>query len=87
MPSAVPANRRPSNVLDTLAAGRGAPELALRKYDVNVIGITLSRNQHRWTTERLANVPTTRSFDVRLQGWKEFDDKVDRIVGYRSIRE
>ena len=56
-------------------AGTGPAE-----YDVNVIGITLSRNQHRWTTARLAKVPTSRSVDVRLQGWEEFDEPVDRIV-------
>ncbi|MGA9488930.1 MAG: cyclopropane mycolic acid synthase family methyltransferase [Mycobacterium sp.] len=67
-------------LLDVGCGWGGALELALQKYDVNVIGITLSRNQHRWTTERLAKVPTTRSVDIRLQGWEEFDDKVDRIV-------
>jgi cyclopropane-fatty-acyl-phospholipid synthase len=67
-------------LLDIGCGWGGALELALQKYDVNVIGITLSRNQHAWTTERLAKVPTTRSVDVRLQGWEEFTDKVDRIV-------
>ena len=58
----------------------GALELALQKYDVNVIGITLSRNQHQYTTARLAKVSTSRSVDIRLQGWEEFDEPVDRIV-------
>jgi cyclopropane-fatty-acyl-phospholipid synthase len=67
-------------LLDIGCGWGGALELALQKYDVNVIGITLSRNQHAWTTARLAKVPTTRSVEVRLQGWEEFTDSVDRIV-------
>ncbi|WP_261859559.1 class I SAM-dependent methyltransferase, partial [Mycobacterium montefiorense] len=29
---------------------------------------------------RLAKVPTERTVEVRLQGWEEFEDRVDRIV-------
>ena len=67
-------------LLDVGCGWGGALEVALQNYDVNVIGITLSRNQHAWTTARLAKVPTARSVEVRLQGWEEFTDKVDRIV-------
>lgn len=56
-------------LLDVGCGWGGALELALQKYDVNVIGITLSRNQHQYTTARLAKVSTSRSVDVRLQGW------------------
>jgi cyclopropane-fatty-acyl-phospholipid synthase len=44
-------------LLDIGCGWGGALELALQRYDVNVIGITLSRNQHAWTTARLAKVP------------------------------
>ena len=58
----------------------GALELAVQKYDVNVIGITLSKAQSEFARERLASwIPTARS-EVRLQGWEEFDEPVDRIV-------
>ena len=40
-------------LLDIGCGWGGALELALQRYDVNVIGITLSRNQHAWTTARL----------------------------------
>ena len=30
--------------------------------------------------EALAGIPTYRNVEVRLQGWEEFEDKVDRIV-------
>ena len=53
---------------------------AVEKYDVNVIGITLSRNQYEYSKARLATIPTKRNVEVRLQGWEEFDEKVDRIV-------
>ncbi|WP_175610009.1 class I SAM-dependent methyltransferase, partial [Mycobacterium avium] len=53
---------------------------AIEKYDVNVIGITLSRNQFEYSKKLLAGFPTDRNIEVRLQGWEEFDDKVDRIV-------
>lgn len=67
-------------LLDIGCGWGGALEVALQKYDVNVIGITLSRNQFEWSKKRLADIPTARSVDIRLQGWEEFDDPVDRIV-------
>jgi cyclopropane-fatty-acyl-phospholipid synthase len=58
---------------------------AVERYDVNVIGLTLSKTQLMATRDRLARIPTTRSVDVRLQGWEDFDDKVDRIVSIGSM--
>ena len=67
-------------LLDVGCGWGGAMELAVEKYDVNVIGITLSKEQSNYARERLAKVDTNRSVDVRLQGWEEFDEPVDRIV-------
>ncbi len=67
-------------LLDIGCGWGGALELAVEKYDVNVIGITLSRNQYEYSSARLANISTPRSVDVRLQGWEEFGEPVDRIV-------
>ncbi|WP_144205755.1 cyclopropane mycolic acid synthase family methyltransferase [Mycobacterium tilburgii] len=53
---------------------------ALERYDVNVIGLTLSRNQQAHVQQRLDSHPSTRSKRVLLQGWEQFDEKVDRIV-------
>ena len=53
---------------------------ALERYDVNVVGLTLSRNQQAHVQQRLdqnTSAPTKR---VLLQGWEQFDEKVDRIV-------
>jgi len=63
-------------LLDVGCGWGGALELALQNYDVNVIGITLSRHQQRYATERLAKVSTSRSVDIRLQGWEEFDRRL-----------
>jgi cyclopropane-fatty-acyl-phospholipid synthase len=67
-------------LLDVGCGWGGAMELAVQKYDVNVIGITLSKAQSEFARQRLANVDTDRSIEVRLQGWEEFDQPVDRIV-------
>lgn len=67
-------------LLDIGCGWGGALKRALEKYDVNVIGITLSRNQFEYSKKLLAGFPTDRNIEVRLQGWEEFDDKVDRIV-------
>ncbi len=67
-------------LLDVGCGWGGALEMAVQKYDVNVIGITLSKKQSEYARRRLAKLDTNRSIEVRLQGWEEFDDPVDRIV-------
>ena len=67
-------------LLDIGCGWGGALVRAIEKFDVNVIGITLSRNQFEYSKAKLDKIPTERSVEVRLQGWEEFEDKVDRIV-------
>ena len=67
-------------LLDIGCGWGGALQRAIEKFDVNVIGITLSRNQFEYSKAKLAAIPTQRNVEVRLQGWEEFEDKVDRIV-------
>jgi cyclopropane-fatty-acyl-phospholipid synthase len=67
-------------LLDIGCGWGGALARAIEKFDVNVIGITLSRNQFEYSKAKLAGIPTQRNIEVRLQGWEEFEDKVDRIV-------
>jgi cyclopropane-fatty-acyl-phospholipid synthase len=67
-------------LLDIGCGWGGALQRAIEKFDVNVIGITLSRNQFEYSKAKLAGLPTQRKVELRLQGWEEFDDKVDRIV-------
>lgn len=53
---------------------------AIERYDVNVIGLTLSRNQHAYCQQVLDDVDSSRSRRVLLQDWAEFTEPVDRIV-------
>ncbi|KQY07905.1 SAM-dependent methyltransferase [Mycobacterium sp. Root135] len=72
----------PGMTLLDIGCGWGATiNRAVEKYDVNVIGLTLSENQKRHIEERwLANYKGNRTMDVRLQPWEDFSGKVDRIV-------
>ena len=53
---------------------------AVQRYDVNVVGLILSRNQHEHVSAMLDGLDTERTTEVRLQGWEEFDETVDRFV-------
>ncbi|WP_062989197.1 cyclopropane mycolic acid synthase family methyltransferase [Nocardia anaemiae] len=48
-------------------------------FSVDVIGLTLSRNQHEYVATQLARRAETGG-EVRLQGWEEFEGRADRIV-------
>ncbi|OBG28957.1 mycolic acid methyltransferase MmaA1 [Mycobacterium sp. 852002-51057_SCH5723018] len=72
-------------VLDVGCGWGGALVRAVEKYDVNVIGITLSHNHCERSKARLAAIPTKRRAEARLQGWEEFDEKVDRIVSFEAF--
>jgi cyclopropane-fatty-acyl-phospholipid synthase len=67
-------------LLDVGCGWGGGMQRAIETYDVNVIGLTLSARQREYAEAKLAKVPTARNVEVRLQGWEEFDEKVDRIV-------
>ena len=58
---------------------------AMEKYDVNVIGLTLSKNQKAYCEQLLSRVGGERTFDVRLQGWEQFHTPVDRIVSIEAF--
>jgi cyclopropane-fatty-acyl-phospholipid synthase len=67
-------------LLDIGCGWGGCMERAVEKFDVNVIGITLSKAQSEYARDRLAKLDTQRTIEVRMQGWEEFDEPVDRIV-------
>jgi cyclopropane-fatty-acyl-phospholipid synthase len=58
---------------------------AMEKYDVNVIGLTLSKNQQAYCTQLLDKLDTKRTHDVRLEGWEQFHAPVDRIVSIEAF--
>lgn len=72
---------RPGMTLLDIGCGWGSTMLrALDHYGVDVIGLTLSEHQHAHIRSLLAAHPKRAHAEVRLQGWEEFDGKVDRIV-------
>jgi len=72
----------PGMTLLDIGCGWGATiNRAVEKYDVNVIGLTLSENQKQHIEAHwVANYKGDRTMDVRLQPWEDFSGKVDRIV-------
>ncbi len=73
---------RPGMTLLDIGCGWGSTMMrAAERYDVHVIGLTLSRNQYEHVSGLLSAMSSGgRTAEVRLQGWEEFDEPVDRIV-------
>jgi cyclopropane-fatty-acyl-phospholipid synthase len=67
-------------VLDVGCGWGATMKRAVETYDVNVVGLTLSRNQAAHVEQLLAGRGDARSARVGLRGWEEFDEPVDRIV-------
>jgi cyclopropane-fatty-acyl-phospholipid synthase len=71
----------PGMTLLDVGCGWGATvKRAIERYDVNVVGLTLSKNQQAHVAELLAETDTPRSKRVLLDGWEQFPEHVDRIV-------
>ena len=50
------------------------------KFGGHVLGLTLSKAQHDYVAKRFeANPPSQGSVDIRIQGWEEYHEPVDRI--------
>jgi cyclopropane-fatty-acyl-phospholipid synthase len=74
-------NLEPGMTLLDIGCGWGSTmRHAVAEYDVNVIGLTLSENQLAHDTAKFAEMESTRRKEVRLQGWEQFDEPIDRIV-------
>lgn len=72
-------------LLDVGCGWGSAMKRAIEKYDVNVVGLTLSKNQYAYSQGLLDRMDTDRSRQVLLHGWEEFDDPVDRIVSIEAF--
>jgi cyclopropane-fatty-acyl-phospholipid synthase len=72
-------------VLDIGCGWGSTLKRAIERHDVNVIGLTLSSNQHAATQRLLGEVDTDRSRRVLLRGWEEFDEPVDRILSIEAF--
>src|ERR1700754_2077527 len=72
---------QPGMTLLDIGCGWGSVmKRAIEKHDVNVVGLTLSRNQAKFGQELLDAMDTDRPRRVLLHGWEEFDEPVDRII-------
>ena len=72
---------QPGMTLLDIGCGWGSTMMrAIEKYDVNVIGLTLSENQKAHVERLFAESGSPRSKRVQLQGWEQFNEPVDRIV-------
>ena len=72
---------QPGMTLLDIGCGWGATmRRAVEKYDVNVIGLTLSKNQAEHVQRSFDAMDSARERRVLLQGWEQFDEPVDRIV-------
>jgi len=77
---------KPGMTLLEVGCGWGLTlQRAMEKYDVNVIGLTLSKNQQVYCNQLLDKVDSDRTFDVRLEGWEQFHSPVDRIVSIEAF--
>ena len=71
----------PGMMLLDVGCGWGATMMrAVERYDVNVIGLTLSKNQANHVEQLFTKSESPRSKRILLQGWEQFDEPVDRIV-------
>jgi len=79
-------NLKPGMTLLDIGCGwGGGMQRAIEKYDVNVIGLTLSKNQRARSEQVLSELDTTRSREIRLYGWEDFTEPVDRIVSIEAF--
>ncbi|OBJ62519.1 cyclopropane mycolic acid synthase family methyltransferase [Mycobacterium sp. 1423905.2] len=77
---------QPGMTLLDIGCGWGsAMRRAMEKYDVNVVGLTLSKKQHAYTQRLLGDIPIGRSHTVLLRGWEEFDEPTDGIVSIEAF--
>jgi cyclopropane-fatty-acyl-phospholipid synthase len=72
---------QPGMTLLDVGCGWGATlRRAIERYDVNVIGLTLSKNQAAHVQRMFDQMDSPRSRQVLLAGWEQFHEPVDRIV-------
>jgi cyclopropane-fatty-acyl-phospholipid synthase len=72
---------QPGMTLLDVGCGWGATMMrAVERFDVNVVGLTLSRNQQAHVQTLFDRSSSPRTKRVLLNGWEQFNEPVDRIV-------
>lgn len=67
-------------LLDVGCGWGGTMRRAIEKFDVDVVGLTLSQHQAAHVQKMFDAMSTSHTRRVLLQGWEQFDEPVDRIV-------
>ena len=71
---------KPGQSLLDVGCGWGSLAIhAARKYGAQVVGITLSKNQHALATERVALAGVQDKVEIRIQDYRDVAEKFDRI--------
>jgi cyclopropane-fatty-acyl-phospholipid synthase len=71
----------PGMKLLDIGCGWGSTALrAAERYEVNVIGLTLSENQVEYASRRAKQSANPDAVHFRLQGWEEHHEPADRII-------
>lgn len=68
-------------VLDIGCGWGNFAEFAAKKYRVNVVGITVSKEQAAYAVERCKNL----SVEIRIQDYRKVEEQFDRIVSIEMI--
>ena len=78
---------RPGQRLLEVGSGWGAGTVrAAEKYKVNITALTLSKSQRDYVAEKIGQLPPgSGKAEIRLQGWEEFTEPVDRIVSIAAF--
>ena len=77
---------QPGMTLLDIGCGWGSVmKRAIERYDVNVVGLTLSKNQYAYCRQVLDGLDSDRSRRVMLCDWAEFGEQVDRIVVIEAL--
>jgi len=87
---------QPGQTLLDLGCGWGALVIrAARKFGARCVGITLSKNQFDWATERVKAMNLSDRVEIRLQDYRDVTGRFDRVtsvgmfehVGRRNLSE
>ncbi|MET0278865.1 MAG: cyclopropane-fatty-acyl-phospholipid synthase family protein [Pseudorhodoplanes sp.] len=72
-------------VLEIGCGWGGFAEYAAKTYDANVVGLTISREQHDYAKQRIFNAGLSEKVDIRLQDYRDERGQYDRIASIEML--